>query len=166
MHQSIREDLEEYLKGSGDGRMPEHFAAHLASCESCAAEVRAMQAQSKLLRVLRPQADLEPLPGFYARVLDRIETQTEVSIWSIFLRPSFGRRLAIASALLVLLMGGYLISTEPNESGLMTNSIPTVLSQDNVTLDDGAGQNMVLSSGDSLQQQRDAVLVNLASYHE
>jgi len=146
MHQPIREGLEDYLKGSGDRVISQDFTAHLASCKDCAEELRLVQNQAQSLRLLR--AGEEPRPGFYARVIDRIERQTDLSIWSIFLRPTFGRRIAIASAALALLMGAYLVSTEPGDHERLSN--PTV----------------VTTADESLQQQRDAVLVNLASYHE
>jgi hypothetical protein len=146
MHQPIREGLEEYLNGAGDRTIPQDFSAHLASCQECAEEVRLFQDQAQSLRLLRTGE--EARPGFYARVMDRIERQTDLSIWSIFLRPTFGRRIAIASAALALLMGAYLVSTEPGEREYSSN--PTV----------------VTAADDSPQQQRDAVLANLASYHE
>ena len=147
MHQPIREGLEEYLNGAGDRAIPRDFTAHLATCKDCADELRLIQDQAQSLRLLR--AGEEPRPGFYARVMDRIERQTDLSIWSIFLRPSFGRRIAIASATLALLMSVYLVSTEPGDREYSSSS-PAV----------------VTASDDSVQQQRDAVLVNLASYRE
>ena len=155
MHQPIRESLEEYLKAPGDREISQDFAAHVASCKTCAEELRLIEEQARLLRVLRPSEEAEPRPGFYARVIDRIESQADSSIWSIFLRPSFGRRIAIASAALALLMGTYLVSTEPGEHGLSKSPIVVT-----------SGQNGSLTAEDSLDQQRDAVLVNLASYHE
>ena len=164
MHQPIRDNLEGYLNGSNDGETPQDFAAHLASCSACAEELHIMQQQTQMLRVLRAGGDLEPRAGFYARVMDRIEKQGSDSFWSIFLEPAFGRRLAIASAALVLLLGTYLVSTEPGDHGLTPSSVavmqqpdaPDVVPSDDVTL----------PGPDSLQQQRDAVLVNLASYQE
>src|SRR5438105_7767104 len=110
MHQPVRDNLEEYLNGSNDREIPQDFAAHLASCSACVEELRIIQQQTQMLRTLRP-GDLEPRAGFYARVMDRIEKQGSDSFWSIFLEPAFGRRLAIASAALVLLLGTYLVST-------------------------------------------------------
>lgn len=100
------------------------------------------------------------MPGFYARVRERIEDQGRVSVWSIFLQPSFGRRLAIASATLALLLGTYLISTEPGNPSVA--SAPAVATD---TVNVSASETG--AAGDSLQQQRrDAVLVDLASFHE
>ena len=156
MHQPIKEGLENYLNGSGDRGISQDFTAHLASCKACADELLLIQEQSRLLRSLRA-AEVEPRPGFYARVMERIEQQADSSIWSIFLRPSFGRRIAIASAALVVLMGTYLVSTEPGSAGLPPSDAAVV----STTLPEGS-----VPAEDSLQQQRNAVLVNLASYHE
>lgn len=111
MHEPIREHIEAYLAGS-DG-LPVEFMAHLKSCDSCREEAGVLKLNSELLRVLRPPADVEPRPGFYARVVDRIDSQRQSSIWSLFLEPAFGRRLAMASATLAVLMGLYLFTSEP-----------------------------------------------------
>ena len=147
MHQPIREGLEEYLNGAGERTIAQEFEAHLDSCKECTEELRLIRDQAQSLRLLRSAE--EPRPGFYARVMDRIERQTDQSIWSVFLRPTFGRRIAIASAALALLMGAYLVSTEPGDHS-----------------DYGSNPTVVTAVEDSPQQQRDAVLANLASYHE
>ena len=160
MHQPIRDNLEEYLKGSTH-KVPQAFHAHLVACEECASELRLLETQANMLRSLRSDAGVGPSPGFYARVMQRVEEQAPVSIWSIFLQPSFGRRLAIASATLVVLLGTYLITTEPGDPRVAL--APTVVSDpvSGPVSDPGVVQ-------DSLQQQRrrDAVLVDLASFHE
>jgi len=159
MHQEIRHNLEDYLRGSGSGLSAE-FHAHLGECEECASELRLLQTQSQLLRSLRSPNDAEPRAGFYARVMERIESQP-ASIWSVFLDRKFGFRLAVASAALAALLGTYLVTSEPG--GPELSSTPAVVSTDmprvteaSIRQDDGLQQ----------QQQRDAVLVDLASYHQ
>lgn len=156
MHQPIRDNLEDYLKGSAR-KVPQAFHAHLVACEECASELRLLEAQANMLRSLCSDSDVGPSPGFYARVMQRVEEQAPVSIWSIFLQPSFGRRLAIASATLVVLLGTYLITTEPGDQSIAATPPVAVTS----VPETGGMQ-------DSLQQQqrRDAVLVDLASFHE
>ncbi len=144
MHQLIREHLEEYLKSSD---VPAEFHTHLGECGECTGELRSLEAQSHLLRSLGSAPDVEPRAGFYARVLERIEAQP-ASIWSVFLDRKFGFRLAVASAALVALLGTYLVTSEP--SGPESASAPAVVSTDIP----------------QQQQQRDAVLVDLASYHQ
>lgn len=143
MHQLIREHLEEYLKHSD---VPAEFHTHLGECGECTGELRSLEAQSHLLRSLGAP-DVEPRPGFYARVLERIEAQP-ASIWSVFLDRKFGFRLAVASAALIALLATYLVTSEP--SGPESASAPVVVSTDIP----------------QQQQQRDAVLVDLASYHQ
>lgn len=160
MHQPIRDSLEEYLKGSTQ-KVPQAFHAHLVACEECASELRLLETQANMLRSLRSDAGVGPSPGFYARVMERVEEQDRGSIWSVFLQPSFGRRLAIASATLVVLLGTYLVTTETGDQSVAL--APTVVTDpvSGPAADTGAVQ-------DSLQQQRrrDAVLVDLASFHE
>jgi predicted anti-sigma-YlaC factor YlaD len=160
MHQPIRDNLEEYLKGS-TRQVPQAFHAHLVACEECASELRLLETQANMLRSLRSVEDIGPIPGFYARVRERIEDQGRISVWSIFLQPSFGRRLAIASAALVVLLGTYLVTTEPGDQSVA--SIPSVATD---IVSRPAPE--VSAVDDSLQQQRqrNAVLVDLASFHE
>jgi hypothetical protein len=182
MHQEIRHNLEDYLKGSGSG-LPTEFQTHLGECGECTNELQSLEAQSQLLRSLRSPGDIEPRAGFYARVLERIEAQPP-SIWSVFLDRKFGLRLAVASAALVALLGTYLVTSEP--SGPELASSPSVVLTDtpratqasvrpNAGVQETANfepaassQEVASSQADGLQQQqqRDAVLVDLASYHQ
>jgi len=114
MHQPIRDNLEEYLKGS-TRKVPQEFQTHLEACEQCASELRLYQGQAEMLRCLRTAGEVDPRAGFYARVMDRIEQQGRFSVWSALLQPHFGRRLAMASAVLVMLLGTYLVTTESIE---------------------------------------------------
>ena len=160
MHQAIRDNLEEYLKGSAR-QVPQAFHAHLVACEECASELRLLETQANMLRSLRSDADVGPSAGFYARVMERVEEQGRGSIWSVFLQPSFGRRLAIASATLVVLLGTYLVTSEVGDQSIA--ALPPAAATDSVKAD-AADAGAVR---DSLQQQRrDAVLVDLASFHE
>jgi predicted anti-sigma-YlaC factor YlaD len=160
MHQPIRDNLEEYLKGSTQ-QVPQAFHAHLVACEECASELRLLETQANMLQSLRSVADVGPNPGFYARVMERIENEGRTSVWSVFLQPSFGRRLAIASAALVVLLGTYLVSTEPGSPSAASAPVVATDTVNATASEAGAIQ-------DSLQQQRqrDAVLVDLASFHE
>lgn len=170
MHEPIRENLEEYLKGSAS-KISQDFHAHLEACQECAGEVQQMQTQVEMLRALRPAVEVEPSAGFYARVMDRIETQGRASIWSVLLEPSFGRRLAVACATLVVLLGTYFVATELNDP--MVASAPTVATSAPASVDlsapsstDPAADLAAYQDSRQQQRQRDAVLVNLASFHE
>lgn len=155
MHQPIQDHVEEYMNDPGDRKISPEFHAHLGNCGSCAQEVEAFQAQRLSLHSLRAPANAEPNPGFYARVLNRIEVQTPDSFLAVFLEPAFGRRLAFACLTLVVLMGTYLAKTEPGSdlakpSGVVISQKPAAGFED----------------GTVNTRQRDAVLVNLASYQE
>jgi predicted anti-sigma-YlaC factor YlaD len=157
MHQPIRDNLEEYLKGSAR-QVPQEFHEHLKTCGDCARELQQYQAQSAMLQLLRPDTELDPRAGFYARVMDKIEQEGRSSIWSVLLQPNFGRRLAMASAVLVMLLGTYFVTSERSEPDLVSTDVVFT----------GAPSSAGDLSQDGLQQQRqrDAVLVNLAAYHE
>src|ERR1700692_111914 len=106
MHREIQNHIEDVLAGSE----PEH----LSQCEACRTEIRGMQEQTALIRELRvPEgfAD-EPRPGFYARVMERIEAEGPISIWNLFIESAFGRRIAVASLALALLIGVYVVPSE------------------------------------------------------
>src|SRR3954468_21573871 len=83
----------------------------------------------RLLAELKAPEDVGPAPGFYARVMDRIESQRSNSIWSVFLEPIFGRRLALVSGLLMLLLGAALFvpSTEFDD-GMMAKGSGSISS--------------------------------------
>ncbi|HLK21508.1 MAG TPA: hypothetical protein VKT81_21315 [Bryobacteraceae bacterium] len=154
MHRPIRENLEEYLKGS-TRQVPQEFHEHLKTCGDCARELQQYQAHAAMLQLLRSDVEKDPRAGFYARVMDRIEQEGRSSIWTILLRPTFGRRLAMASAVLVMLLGTYFVTSEQSEPSMASTDVvftgsPTAADQDSL----------------QQQRQRDAVLVNLAAYHE
>lgn len=192
MHREIRHNLEDYLKGERllEGMAPElpaEFHSHLEHCEECATELKQLERQSQLLRSLRSPGEIEPRAGFYARVLERIEAQP-ASIWSVFLDRKFGLRLAIASAALVALLGTYLVTSEPSgpefahspavvftDPPLAQVSLPeqgselhqSTMPASDQDQPDAAQANQTQADrqeGVRQQQQRDAVLVDLASY--
>lgn len=121
MHRLIENHLEEVL---AQGRLPEPVQQHLTECAGCRAEVGAMREHAALLRDWTAPEEVEPRPGFYARVWDRIEMQRPVSIWGLFTDSLWGRRLATASLSLALLMGGYVISSERAMQGVRTGGDP------------------------------------------
>jgi hypothetical protein len=156
MHRGVRDKLEEILAGTVDGLCERH----LDECEECRAEVAAMREQRGLLRTLRAggeigrPVEIEPSAGFYARVMERIESQGVVSIWSLFFDSPVGRGLAMASMVIALSLGVYLVSMERGAE------------PDAVVLD--SGQAVMQQSGGVLTGSPDAnaVLVNLVTYRE
>ncbi|MFN7922090.1 MAG: hypothetical protein U0Q16_18455 [Bryobacteraceae bacterium] len=106
MDRRIETHLEAYLQGTLDPRTRAEFEQALAGSDAeTKAMVRQFEQQSRLIRsALQPAREIEPAAGFYARVMDRIEAQRGNSIWSMLLEPLFFRRLAYATAALLLLL--------------------------------------------------------------
>ena len=152
MHQPVRDNLEEYLRGVS-GRfqkpLPPDVENHLEACGECRTELSEFERQTLALQALRTPDDAEPRPGFYARVMQRFdEARASSSVWAAFLEPLFAKRLALAAAALVVLFGTFWISTEPRDSGVL----PAVTVQTAVDLDN------------TTPQERDAVLAKLVSF--
>jgi hypothetical protein len=157
MHGPIRDNLEELLRVKATGPLSgghESAVRHLGSCQECSAEVSEMKEQAEWLQSLRVSEDMEPGPGFYARVMQRIEENGVRSIWSVFIEGAFGTRLAYLSLALAILIGSWLITTERRDGHI--GSEP-VISHVTPTVKDVVGDKA---------HQRDVVLVNLASYSD
>jgi hypothetical protein len=157
MHQPILKGLEAYLAGAPG---PE-FAEHLDQCRPCRETVDAIARQSRLLRCLRYQGEMEPDPGFYARVLDRIDSQKQQSIWYLFLEPLFARRLLYASATLLVLLTLFLFNAGPQLPTLAEDLPP-----ESALIDEPAPVPVTLVSGMQPAEERDVVLVQLTTYQE
>jgi predicted anti-sigma-YlaC factor YlaD len=154
MHRVIQDRLEDVLAESH----VEACAAHLAECGECRNEVEAMRSQARLLRALKAEA--EPRPGFYARVMERIEAQGPRSIWNVFSDSPFGRRIAVASMALALLGGLYLVTSEQMADQNLTGRPKVQFLSEKL----GEGEpGMATATG---RPDREAVLVNLVTYRE
>ena len=154
MHQPIRERLEEYLSGMDEASRRE-FEGLLANDESSRREVEEMREQAALLQVLRAEEAEEPAPGFYARVLDRIESQRPVSVWEALLEPVFSRRLAYVSLALLLALGTLTVSAVRMPE-VAAASPEVILGEEPISPALGRDQ----------QRDRTVVLVNLATYEQ
>ena len=164
MHEPVKDNLEDYLRGVGGKfarRLPPEAETHLESCGECAGELATFEQQALSLQSLRAPAALEPRAGFYARVMQRIEEARPIkTVWSAFLDPIFGNRLAYASLSLAVLLGVYLVSTEPGDHSIYSTppAASASATQAAATTDD--------LDAPATPQERDAVLVNLAAYQE
>jgi anti-sigma factor RsiW len=154
MHRPIQEGLEDYLSGKAKPEQRETVQLHLSGCAPCRVTVEQMEAQARLFVHLRAPAGMQPAPGFYARVLERIEAQTTFSFWSFFLEPSFGKRLVIASAALFLLLATVAVTSESKQE-MAGNPVEIM-----------AEREYDPTPGIDVQQDRDVVLGNLASWRE
>ena len=107
----------------------------------------------RLFAGLKADQEHSPRAGFYARVMDRVESSKGNSIWAAFLEPWFGRRLTLASAVLMLVMGVALMypGTEHEREEEVALASPHVAT---------------FASDYTQTAGPDAVLVNLVTYQE
>lgn len=155
MHGLIKQRLEDYLREAPGQQLPGEFEQHLRTCEECREELSWMQEQCRMLRSLRPSRTLDPPAGFYARVMERIETQERGSFWNVFLDPVFGRRLVAASlTLAVLLVGFFAFAEIQTNGGLTAGNAETIMAVEQHPPGLGVDQ----------QRDRDTMLVTLATY--
>ncbi len=154
MHDSVIRRLEEYLSGSGPFAEVEE---HLKNCANCRREMEAMQTQSALFRSLRAPAEMELSAGFYARVMNRVETQARPSPWSLFGESIFAKRLAYASAMFLVLLGSVLVTSSEPEEPLAAAAPERIFA--------GESRPMPITM-ENPQQDRDVILVNLATHQQ
>lgn len=153
MHRSIRDRLEDLLAVRGIASRDQELKAHLSSCTGCSSEFSFMQAQVEMLALLRAPEEIEPAPGFYARVVQRIEECAKESMWGAFICSPFAKRLIYASLTVAVMLGTYVITQEARDGHLLGSQ--AVVAQ-NVHYDAP-----VIGSE---TQQRDAVLENFAAH--
>lgn len=153
MHGLIRERLEELLSSTPP---QSELHQHLACCPECAAELEFMRAQALTLKRLKVSAELEPAPGFYARVIQRIEEGGVYSIWTVFADGPFGKWLAYGSLAVALVLGTWIVGTERQDGHLGSGAA--------VAKRVVHGSPMPVTGNQA--HQRDVVLVNFASYSQ
>jgi hypothetical protein len=112
---------EVFLSKLSSGDVPRSVSEHLKECAECRQEIAAMQRHADWMRELRAPATAEPRPGFYARVMERIEAEGAVSVWNLFMESAFGRRIAVASVALALVLGLLLVSSERSEEPMVAD---------------------------------------------
>ena len=162
MHEPIANNIEAYLTRSDSTRLPAEFTAHLVACGGCREELAVMERHSRVIRVLRPGADAEPSPGFYARVMERIDAQRPLSMWTIFLQP-FGQRIAFAFARPGDSHGRLPVHHRAGGS----HAGPAVAIQQTTPDEILPGEDQPgIVLGHNTDQDRGTVLVNLATYQE
>ncbi|MGD0046711.1 MAG: anti-sigma factor [Bryobacteraceae bacterium] len=150
MHAVVMESLEEYLSGLLEPAAHRRIETHLNDCASCRAGIEGMADVSRRFGALRNQ-ECEPAPGFYARVVERIETTSAApSFAGLFAFDLvFARRLAFSCMLTLAVLGSFLVSREIAYRGSFTPD--TVLAQDSTA-----------ASGSALAQ--DNMLLALTAY--
>jgi hypothetical protein len=150
MHAVVRDRLEDLLRADQSKPLPEH----LASCKECLSELNMMKSQSMKLAGLRAAQELEPSPGFYARVLQRIEESEYDSFWAFFVYSPFSKRLAAASLTIALALGTYVVSQESRTNPVSGSTVASLTGSLHYDAP-------VVGSPD---EQRDAVLQNFTEH--
>ena len=115
-----------------------------------------MKKQSELFRLLKATEEIVPDAAFYARLMNRIETQAKPSIWNIFGESVFAKRLAYASLTFVVLLGTYFVSSTATDQQFANSSPEMLMSNDPQPTEVGIDP----------QKDREAILVNLATFQE
>jgi anti-sigma factor RsiW len=147
MHAVVMESLEEYLSGTLKPAALRDIEAHLDTCEACRHEVAGMQEVSQWFSVLKPEGELAPAPGFYARVMRQVGDRHAVPSFAGFfaLDFAFGRRLVFASLLTLAVLGGYLVSYESEDpTGLSPETV--MAQQDSPAYDNTRAQENMLAT--------------------
>jgi predicted anti-sigma-YlaC factor YlaD len=142
--------LEEYLAGRAGAD------SHFDDCKDCRSDAGEMADQARMLRLLAAAEEIEPQAGFYARLLDAIETRRNAGAWTMFADLAFARRLTYAALAVIVILGSYLVYSE-REPEFHTSSPASLLAADPM------GGRQV---GMDPERDREMVLVSLASYRE
>ncbi|HZS49555.1 MAG TPA: zf-HC2 domain-containing protein [Bryobacterales bacterium] len=120
MHVLLRDNLEGYLSGNLDSATLGEVESHLAECSGCRQEWIVLRQSAEAIRSLRPPLamDWDLAPGFYARVMERIDEEREIPFWAMLLDPAFGRKLVFACLMLLALLGTYVAAFEKPDYAL------------------------------------------------
>jgi anti-sigma factor RsiW len=158
MHSLVKENLEGYLSERLPAGERQRVEAHLAECAGCRRQWDELVGSAELVRQLRPpqDAELEPAPGFYARLMERIESSPELPFWNLLLEPMFGRRLVFACLMLLALLGAYVVAFAPGD-------YPGPHRPEAVLADRQQPPVPAPRLGPDLNRNRDVVLVTLVS---
>ncbi len=165
MNRRIEDNLEAFLSGKLNADGAAEFRQDVAASNGETQQLIAgMEKQSRLIRAaLRPaDSDVELGAGFYARVMERIEAQRAASpFWAAFLEPLFFKRLVMASATLMLLLGLTLFTGGPDDAAIAADSqqAPHVIMA-------GEPEPLVVATPVSEGAGRDVVLGDLTTYQE
>ena len=161
MDRRIEVMLEGYLVGSLTAEREAEFERALESAGAATQrQVAAMARHARLIRQALRAEEMAPAPGFYARVIGRIEAQRQaaVTFWDLFLEPYFFKRLALAAlTLLTLLSATMFLTPSAHEEALAEAPVIEMASEpEPIHVMDTANQ----------ESNRDVILATLATYEE
>lgn len=153
MNKPIVNSLEEYLSGELRGEALAEFEAMLERQAGAREQAEAFLQQGELLRTLRAPREMEPAPGFYGRVMERIEQQAANSLWAVFFEPFFARKLMYASLLLLVALSSAAITALQRPA--MHEAVPVEFVADSL---------LPPAPGDNQEYDRQVVFANLATF--
>lgn len=161
MHSLLSEHLEEYLSGDLGRTARQALEQHLTACAECRRAWELFRASAEELHTLRPpqNIDVEPAPGFYARVMEQIEQEREVPFWSMLLDPGFGRRVVFACLMLLALLGAYVAAVDQGDYTIKHRPEAILAG----TTPQGSPLGTAPRFGSNLEQNRGAVLATLVT---
>ncbi len=161
MHSLFRDHLEGYLSGTLPAGERARLETHLAECEPCRRQWEGFRQTALDLRGLRPpDTELEPSPGFYARVVDRIEGQRQAPLWAFLVDPFFGRRVVFACLMLLAMLGVYVAAFDRPDFSTPHRFEAILAGQ---PLPGTLAAHPVLRSGPNLERNRGVVLASLVA---
>jgi anti-sigma factor RsiW len=133
------------------------FERRLAEDSQAVAELALFQESADLFDTLRvdPNDDVEPAPGFYYRVKERIDAQRGESFWSFLLQPVMVRRFAFA-AMMWMVMLGSVAAFHDDTTAQSVELADSILKQE-------PPQQYDVRMGYNLAANRDSMLTLLAS---
>ena len=92
MHAVVMESLEEYLSGRLKSPADRNVEAHLSTCQRCREELAGMLDVSELFVSLQTEETLEPVHGFYARVVQQVGKRKAAPSFAGFFEGRYLRR--------------------------------------------------------------------------
>lgn len=155
MDSFLQERLEVYLAGCLSEQDLAEFERRLAADSAADEEMTAFRATADLFAEFKVDTseDMEPAPGFYYRVMERVEAEQGESVWSLFLQPFVVRRFAFV-ALMWLLMLGSVAVLHDDTTAQSVQLADSILKQQ-------PPEQIYVRLGPDLQQNRDSMLAVL-----
>jgi anti-sigma factor RsiW len=157
MDSFLQEHLEDYL----DGRLSEQnlaeFERRLTEDSAAAAELALFEETSSLFSAIRvePGEAIEPAPGFYYRVKERIDAERSESFWAFLLQPVMVRRFAFAAMMWMVMLGSVAVFHD-DTTAQSVDLADSILKQQ-------PPQQYDVRMGYNLEANRDSMLTLLAS---
>jgi hypothetical protein len=169
----LEDGLERILEQGKLPAMDSELGQFLSAHPGAKQEVSEMIEISQMIRThlsVSSDEEMAPAPGFYARVMARVEAEAaQQTFWSFFVDPLFGGRLVLASlSLVVLLLAANFLAINPEPEAEMAQS------EISAPVDGPVLGAVLVSDGDELpvvessdaEADRGAALVQLTTYDQ